>query len=252
MNPSSTFIDRPVATTLLTMGVALAGAIAFKLLPVSPLPQVDYPTISVQASLPGASPETMAATVATSLERSPSHRRRHRNDVVKFAELDPDHIAIRPNRDIDGAARDAGGDQRRAQPVAERAAEQPTIAGQPGRRADHDPGIDLGHDDTGPDNDGTTIIAQKLSQGAAWARSPSAAVATMWWVEINPTILNKYVDRFRGRARACRVNANRPKGSNRGRSALADRRHRSSATAAEYIPLIVSYRNGVAVVDRRR
>ena len=70
MNLSQPFIDRPVATTLLTAAVALAGAIAFRLLPVSPLPQVDYPTISVQASLPGASPETMAATVATPLERS--------------------------------------------------------------------------------------------------------------------------------------------------------------------------------------
>jgi len=70
MNLSQPFIDRPVATTLLTLGVALAGAIAFRLLPVAPLPQVDFPTISVQASLPGASPETMAATVATPLERS--------------------------------------------------------------------------------------------------------------------------------------------------------------------------------------
>src|SRR4029077_1666001 len=67
---TETFVRRPVATTLLTIGLALAGAIAFKLLPVAPLPQVDYPTISVQASLPGASPETMAATVATPLERS--------------------------------------------------------------------------------------------------------------------------------------------------------------------------------------
>src|SRR5207237_4608553 len=70
VNLSAPFIDRPVATTLLTIGLALAGAAAFRLLPVSPLPQVDFPTISVSASLPGASPETMAATVATPLERS--------------------------------------------------------------------------------------------------------------------------------------------------------------------------------------
>ncbi|NIZ75195.1 hypothetical protein DL568_25980, partial [Escherichia coli] len=70
MNLSATFIARPVATALLTIGVALAGMAAFRLLPVSPLPQVDFPTISVSASLPGASPETMAATVATPLERS--------------------------------------------------------------------------------------------------------------------------------------------------------------------------------------
>ena len=70
MNISEPFIRRPVATTLLTLGVTLAGAIAFTLLPVSPLPQVDIPTISVSASLPGASPEVMAATVATPLERA--------------------------------------------------------------------------------------------------------------------------------------------------------------------------------------
>jgi multidrug efflux pump len=66
---SEPFIRRPVATTLLTIGVALAGIVAFTLLPVSPLPQVDIPTISVSASLPGGSPETMSTSVATPLER---------------------------------------------------------------------------------------------------------------------------------------------------------------------------------------
>ena len=70
MNLSAPFVARPVATTLLAIGVVLAGAVAFTQLPVSPLPQVDYPTISVTAQLPGASPETMASTVATPLERS--------------------------------------------------------------------------------------------------------------------------------------------------------------------------------------
>ena len=70
MNLSEPFVKRPVATTLLTIGIALAGLIGFQLLPVSPLPQVDYPTISITATLPGASPETMAATVATPLERA--------------------------------------------------------------------------------------------------------------------------------------------------------------------------------------
>ena len=70
MSMTGLFIRRPVATTLLTVGIALAGVISFLLLPVSPLPKVDYPTVSVQASLPGASPETMAATVATPLERA--------------------------------------------------------------------------------------------------------------------------------------------------------------------------------------
>jgi multidrug efflux pump len=69
MNISGLFIRRPVATALLTIAIALAGAVAFRLLPVSPLPQVDFPTISVSASLPGASPEIMASSVATPLER---------------------------------------------------------------------------------------------------------------------------------------------------------------------------------------
>ena len=70
MNLAEPFIRRPVATTLLTLGILLAGIMAFKQLPVAPLPQVDFPTISVQVQLPGASPETMAATVAMPLERA--------------------------------------------------------------------------------------------------------------------------------------------------------------------------------------
>ena len=66
----ASFIHRPVATTLMTLGVAMAGALAYFQLPVAPLPQVEFPTISITASLPGASPETMAATVATPLERA--------------------------------------------------------------------------------------------------------------------------------------------------------------------------------------
>src|SRR5580698_5864346 len=69
MNISEPFIHRPIATTLLVIAVFLAGAVAFRLLPVSPLPQVDFPTIQVSASLPGASPEIMASSVATPLER---------------------------------------------------------------------------------------------------------------------------------------------------------------------------------------
>ncbi len=67
MNISRPYIYRPVATSLLTIAVAMAGVIAFKILPISPLPQVDFPTISVYATLPGASPETMASAVATPL-----------------------------------------------------------------------------------------------------------------------------------------------------------------------------------------
>ena len=73
MNLSAPFIRRPTATTLLTVALALAGAVAFNFLPVSPLPQIDFPTIRVQAQLPGASPEIMASSVATPLERQFGH-----------------------------------------------------------------------------------------------------------------------------------------------------------------------------------
>ncbi len=107
MNPSKTFINRPVATTLLTIGVVLAGVVAFFLLPVSPLPQVDFPTISVQASLPGASPETVATSVATPLER-------HLGQIADVTEMTSQSsvgsaritLQFGLDRDIDGAARD--------------------------------------------------------------------------------------------------------------------------------------------------
>src|ERR1700733_2401174 len=73
MNISEPFIRRPVATSLFTLAIALSGLVAFRLLPVSPLPQVDFPTIQVSAGLPGASPETMASSVATPLERQFGH-----------------------------------------------------------------------------------------------------------------------------------------------------------------------------------
>src|ERR1700736_2733986 len=107
VNLSAPFIDRPVATTLLTIGLALAGAAAFRLLPVSPLPQVDFPTISVSASLPGASPETMAAPVATPLERSLG-RIAGATEMTSNSSLGSSQVPLQfeLSRDIDGAARD--------------------------------------------------------------------------------------------------------------------------------------------------
>src|SRR3979411_3409058 len=107
MNISQPFIHRPVATTLLTIAIALAGAVAFRLLPVSPLPQVDFPTISVSASLPGASPETMAATVAAPLERSLG-RIAAVTEMTSSSSLGATHVTLQfdLSRDIDGAARD--------------------------------------------------------------------------------------------------------------------------------------------------
>src|SRR5215472_3543065 len=107
MNISQPFIRRPVATTLLTIAISLAGVVAFRLLPVSPLPQVDFPTISVQASFPGASPETMASAVATPLERQFS-RIAAVSEMTSSSTLGSTNITLQfdLNRNIDAAARD--------------------------------------------------------------------------------------------------------------------------------------------------
>src|SRR6478736_845708 len=104
---SEPFIRRPVATTLLTVGVALAGIVAFTLLPVSPLPQVDIPTISVSASLPGGSPETMSTSVATPLERQLG-RIAGVTEMTSSSSQGSTNVTLQfdLNRDIDGAARD--------------------------------------------------------------------------------------------------------------------------------------------------
>ena len=107
MNPSRIFIERPVATTLLTIAIAIAGAIAFAVLPVSPLPQVDFPTISVAASLPGASPDIMASSVATPLEREFGHIAGV-TEMTSSSSLSTTGVTLQfdLNRNIDGAARD--------------------------------------------------------------------------------------------------------------------------------------------------
>src|ERR1035438_5111538 len=107
MNISEVFIRRPVATTLLTVAIALAGAVAFRILPVSPLPQVDFPTISVSAGLPGASPETMASSVATPLERQ-FGRIAAVTEMTSSSTLGSCSITLQfdLNRNIDAAARD--------------------------------------------------------------------------------------------------------------------------------------------------
>ena len=98
---------RPVATTLLTVAVAIAGAVAFTVLPVAPLPQVDFPTISVAASLPGASAEIMASSVATPLERQFGHIAGI-TEMTSSSSLGSTSITLQfdLSRDIDGAARD--------------------------------------------------------------------------------------------------------------------------------------------------
>src|SRR5450432_4690923 len=107
MNITEPFVRRPVATTLLTIGIALAGIVSFQLLPVSPLPQVDFPTVSIQASLPGASPEVMAATVATPLERALG-RIAGITEMTSSSTLGSANVTLQfeLTRDINGAARE--------------------------------------------------------------------------------------------------------------------------------------------------
>src|SRR3984957_17997029 len=107
MNPSRIFIERPVATILLTVAVALAGALAFSVLPVSPLPQVDFPTITVATSLPGASPDIMASSVATPLERAFGSIAGV-TEMTSSSTLSTTSITLQfdLSRDINGAARD--------------------------------------------------------------------------------------------------------------------------------------------------
>src|SRR5579863_8769038 len=107
MNLSAVFIERPVATTLLTVAVAITGAVAFVVLPVAPLPQVDFPTISVSSSLPGASAEIMASSVATPLERQLGHIAGI-TEMTSSSSLGSTNITMQfdLSRNIDGAARD--------------------------------------------------------------------------------------------------------------------------------------------------
>ncbi|MGH9780442.1 MAG: efflux RND transporter permease subunit, partial [Candidatus Acidiferrales bacterium] len=106
-NFSTPFIRRPVATSLLTLGILLAGGLAFRFLPEAPLPQVDFPTISVNAGLPGASPETMASAVATPLERQ-FGRIAGVTQMTSSSQLGSTNITLQfdLNRNIDAAARD--------------------------------------------------------------------------------------------------------------------------------------------------
>src|SRR5499426_3616545 len=107
MNISTPFIKRPIATSLLTIAVALAGGVAFISLPVAPLPQVEYPTINVSAGLPGASPDTMASAVATPLERQ-FGRIAGVTEMTSNSSLGSTNITLQfdLNRNIDAAARD--------------------------------------------------------------------------------------------------------------------------------------------------
>jgi len=254
MSLSEPFIRRPVATTLLTLGIALAGGIAYFQLPVAPLPQVDFPTIAVNASMAGASPDVMAATVATPLER-------HLGQIADVTEMTSSsstgasHVTLQfgLDRDIDGAARDveAAINAARADlPTALRSnptyrkmnpADSPILilaltsrtltAGQVYDAAE-------------------TILSQKLSQvsGVGQVQIGGSSLPAVR-VELNPNALFKYgIGLEDVRAALAAANANTPKGS----IDVGGRRYQiytndQASKAAEYRNLVVAYRNGAAV-----
>ena len=248
------FVHRPVATTLLTLGIALSGILAFRLLPVSPLPQVDFPTISVQASLPGASPETMAATVAMPLERSLG-RIAGINEMTSQSTLGSTRITLQfeLNRNIDGAARDV-----QAAINAARTLLPTGLPSNPTYRkvnpADAPIMILSLTSDTmtrGQLYDAaSSILAQKISQvdGIGQVSVGGSSLPAVR-VEMIPSALHKYgIGTEDVRNAIAAANANRPKGI-----VEDDTRHwqiyanDQAKVAAEYFPLIVAYRNGAAV-----
>ncbi len=253
MSFSETFIRRPVATTLLTIGVALAGALAFTRLPVAPLPQVDYPTLQVAVSLPGASPETMAATVATPLERSLG-RIAGITEITSSSTLGNTRITLQfdLNRNIDGAAREVQA------AISAARSQLPLLPSNPTYRKINPADapvmiLSLTSDmlDRGQMYDAaSTILAQKLSQvsGIGQVTVGGSSLPAVR-VELNPTALNKYaigLDEVRTAINT--ANANRPKGTvEEGERQWQIYANDQATKASQYMPLIVAYRNGAAV-----
>ena len=254
MNISEPFIRRPVATTLLTLGVTLAGAISFTLLPVAPLPQVDIPTISVSASLPGASPEVMAATVATPLERALG-RIAGVNEITSQSSLGNTRITLQfdLNRSVDGAAREV-----QAAIQAARRELPSSLPNNPTYRkvnpADAPSIILAMTSDTltqGQIYDvASTVVAQKISQIAGVGQvTVGGSSLPAVRVELNPNTLNKYAISFTEVRNAITANnANRPKGIvEDGEKSWQIYANDQAKKAADYLPVIVAYRNGAAV-----
>src|ERR1700676_4671676 len=197
MNISKPFIHRPVATTLLTIAVGLAGAIAYGLLPVSPLPQVDFPTISVSASLPGASPETMASAVATPLERQ-FGRIAGVTEMTSSSNLGSSSITLQfeLSRDIDAAARDV-----QAAINAARGNLPANLPGNPTYRKENPADTPIfilaltskTLDKGGMYDAASTIMAQKLSQisGVGQVAVGGSSLPAVR-IELNPTALDRY------------------------------------------------------------
>ncbi len=254
MNISATFIKRPVATTLLTAGLVLSGVIAFRMLPVSPLPQVDFPTISVQAALPGADPETMATSVAAPLERQFGR-------IAGVAEMTSTSyrgttsitLQFDLNRDIDGAARDV-----QAAINAARGFLPANLPANPTYRKVNPSDAPILILALTSDTMGTaqmydaasSILQQKLSQvqgvGQVFVGGSSLPAVR---IDLNPLVLSKYgvsLEDVRGALSA--TNVNRPKGQLAfGDKTWEIRTNDQLDKADQYLPLVIAYRSGAAV-----
>lgn len=251
MNISAPFIKRPVATTLITIGIALAGVVAFMLLPVSPMPRVDLPVISVSAGIPGASPQTMASSVATPLERSIG-RIAGVTEMTSSSSLGSTSITIQfdLDRDIDGAARDV-----QAAIAAARVDLPVTLKKNPTYRKSNPADapimiLALTSDtlDKGQMYDiASTTVAQKLSQvdGIGNVTIGGSALPAVR-VELNPLALSKYgVGLEQVRSAIASTNANLEKGTvEQGDRQWEIYTNDQAKTAAEYKHLIVGYKNG--------
>jgi multidrug efflux pump len=254
MGPSTPFIRRPVATTLLTFGLAAAGAVAFFKLPVSPLPQVDFPTISVQATLPGASPQDVATTVASPLEK-------HLGQIADVTEMTSTSsvgsvritLQFGLNRDINGAARDV-----QAAINAARADLPTSLRSNPSYKkvnpADAPILILTLTSDTASRGDlydaASTVLAQKLSQvdgiGEVVVGGSSLPAVR---VDLIPSALFKYgIGLEDVRAALSSANAHSPKGGiDVGEERYQIYSNDQANKADDYKSLIVAYRNGAPV-----
>ncbi|MCF8532215.1 MAG: efflux RND transporter permease subunit [Reyranella sp.] len=254
MNLSAPFIARPVATTLLTVGLALAGAVAFFGLSVSPLPKVDFPTIQVQASLPGASPETVATSVTTPLERRLGAIAGV-NEITSSSTVGNSRITLQfdLSRNIDGAARDV-----QAAINAARADMPTSLRSNPQYRKINPADapvlvLALTSNTLGQGrlyDAASNVLQQKLSQvGGVGQVTLGGSSLPAVRVEINPSALTKYrIGLESVRAALAAANANAPKGA----IEIGERRYQiysndQARVADEYRDLIIGWRNGSPV-----
>jgi multidrug efflux pump len=254
MNLSAVFIQRPIATALLAIGLAISGIVAFNFLPVAPLPQIEFPTINVQASLPGASPETMATSVATPLERQLGWIA-NITEMTSSSTLGSTSITIQfdLSRNIDGAARDV-----QAALQAARSQLPSNLPSNPTYRKVNpaDPPIlilSLTSEvaSTGEMYDAaSSILQQKISQieGVGQVVVGGGALPAVR-AELNPTALNKYGISLTDVSTAIsHANSNAPKGQlTDGVRTYEIVTNDQIFKAYQYQPLVISYQNGVPV-----